>query len=158
MKAWELLPETNFPCPDNFSVFADPHEDNANIHVPATDRAGDTCVHLVTSPTHHTVYLVRVVWQTVDLPQPSLPLHEDVSHSKDLRWWYIRLCFCLLSVIGLFAKTSVAMKCLPVIRLGISVEGHARNIDISNNGPTQPVFISVVSAVDTFVSPCSCCI
>jgi hypothetical protein len=35
MKAWELLPETNFPCPDNFSVFADPHEDNANIHVPA---------------------------------------------------------------------------------------------------------------------------
>lgn len=68
--------------------------------------------------------------------------------------------FCLLSVIIglLFAKTNVAMKCLPVICLGIMMEGHARNIDISNNGPTQPVFSSVVSAVDTFVSPSICCI
>jgi len=88
-----------FPALIKFSVLADTHEDNANIHVPAADRARDTRVHLVTSPSHHTVYLVRVVWQTVDLPQPSLPLHGDVSHSKDLLWWYIRLCFCLLSVI-----------------------------------------------------------
>jgi len=109
-----------FPALIKFSVLADTHEDNANIHVPAADRARDTRVHLVTSPSHHTVYLVRVVWQTVDLPQPSLPLHGDVSHSKDLLWWYIRLCFCLLSVIiGLFVcKTSVAMKCLPVITSG----------------------------------------
>lgn len=65
------------------------------------------------------------------------------------------MCFCLLSVIIglLFAKTNVAMKCLPVIRLGISMEGHARNIDISNNGPTQPVFNSVVSEVDTLYPP-----
>lgn len=92
-----------FPALIKFSVLADTHEDNANIHVPAADRARDTCVHLVTRPSHHTVYLVRVVWQTVDLPQPSLPLHGDISHSKDLLWWYIRLCFCLLSVIvGLF--------------------------------------------------------
>jgi hypothetical protein len=45
-KVWELAGWTNFPCPDKISVFADPHEDDANIHVPAADRSGDARVHL----------------------------------------------------------------------------------------------------------------
>lgn len=122
-EVWELACQTNFPCPDKVSLIPDPHEDDANIHVPASDRTGDACVHLVTSPDHHSVYLVRVVWRTVDQPQPSLPLDGDVYIPK-IYFGGTLHCFCLLS--NAVVKKSVAMKCLPVTCHGIQMEVMSR--------------------------------
>jgi hypothetical protein len=109
------------------------------------------CTSRVTSPTDHSVYLVRVVWRTVGLPQPSLPLHGDVLHSKDILWWYIRLCFYLLSVIiGRFVCKDQCRDEVPARDKSEHLNRGAcrQHTDISGGGPTHTVcfhFCSVSS-------------
>lgn len=109
--SWHV--RTNFPCPDNVSLFLDPHEDDADIHVPTFDGAGNARVHLVMSPDHPSQCVSS---QSCLANGRSTPAFSSSSrgclHSKDVFWWYVRL-FCLLS--DAFGKTSVVTKCLPVM-------------------------------------------